>query len=128
MNERSVQGVVGVAAHQVDAGFQFGVYDPGRLVAALCSGQVADRAGNDGHFVSATDQTARQFVVARAAGFVQCCECLVNEQDMHGSAVREDEMTAEFYIILAFDLQGTGKGGFFLPVGGCIPSRDPGDS
>ena len=81
VKKRTVQGVIGVAAHQVDARLEFTSHDECLLVAALGTGQVADRAGNDADRMTAfLHQAASQFVVACAAGFVQCCKSLVDEE------------------------------------------------
>ena len=96
-----MQGVIGITAQQVDALFKLALHDKGLLITAFGAGQVADRAGDDADRVAALNQAASQFVVARAAGFVQCCKSLVDEEYMHGSGIRKNKKRAEFYIILA---------------------------
>ena len=101
MNEGTVQGVIGVATHQVNTRLKLTSHDESLLVAAFGTGQVTDRAGDNADRMTALHQAAGQFVVARATGFVQCCKCLVDEKDMHVLLFRKNEMSVEFYIILA---------------------------
>ena len=77
------QGVVGVAAQYRNAVFV--TFDALSFLGA--ARQVADRAGDHRHAVALLRQVAGEFVVARAAGFIEGGKGLVDEEDVHKQIV-----------------------------------------
>ena len=63
----------------------------GVCLVGMTSCNIADRRCDHRYFMSACSQQARKFMVTCAAGLINGCECLVNDENMHGKTRIKNE-------------------------------------